>query len=292
MEKRDEIVQRGLTRRIPILITLLFSGYLVAGCGAGNVVGTAFGLNEAFDQTSSPTNSVSATPEQLAPIEDPGTTPTDVPSTPVNTGGIPRELTDLFGVGFFTHGFSGDSTIFVIESRFDNQSVFTTSAGDIILATNAAFFSSDDGGETINGPFERVFSCIFIDSAQVYLCINAVNEAGATGNFLLGRLSGGRSDGNFEFCDENTTVEVCVDGLINEPDGGVSLTISTATAALVQSSTEKTVAAHGDSEKLVSTMRYLKQGTVDYNVNNGVTKQRTPLHEIIKSARAELLSPK
>lgn len=244
----------------------------VAGCNASNLIQTAPIVDNLFDSPPS-TTVIAATPGQIA--ESQGSTSTSN-----------QELTELFGFGYFLHGFTGEDRLWLYETNFGSGDLIESS-GDLLLRTPARLSWSEDGGETITVEGNAAFVCNFLESVDLYLCISQL--PGGTDNFLLERLSNGVSYGNYEYCEDSESTEACVEGLLNESDGGVRLTVSSAAAATAQASLATTQSSGSLSDAL-SHKSYQKQGTVGYNLNRGIESERTTVHALIENARARILS--
>lgn len=246
----------------------------LSGCGAGNVVGSALGLSEILED--------SGAGQPLGVLQDGGFV------QPVGTtSGVPQQLTELFGRGFFSFNITNDQTVYVLETAFTTNSVSISESGSFSLLTVARLTSSDDEGVTIEDNGTRDMYCTYIDSVSQYLCLAALAE-GATANFLLDRLVDNTSSGTFEFCEASETTEVCIDGLVNEPDGNARLRMvpgGTAVAEAFEPATYPPVVTSAENR-----LRYLEQGTLGFNANNGIVTQRSASQDLLQAARDQLLN--
>lgn len=265
-----------MSKKITFLATAL-SASLLTGCGAGNVVGGALGLSEVLEDSGA-----GQTPAGIQ---------ADAPLQPVSadSAATPTELTQLFGSGSFQFGFTNSSTVFSLQTAFDQNSVGVSNEGNFSVFTVGTLFSTNDGGNTFENNGPRAVYCTFIDSVSKYLCLVELAE-GATANFLSDRFVGNQSSGSFEFCDTNVSTEMCINGLANEPDGPVLLTVQPATNALAAISLSQSIDIAEYNTDAENRMRYLEQGTIDFNINNGIERQRSASQGDLENARRQLLT--
>lgn len=259
------------------MLAIAFSASVLTGCGAGNVVGGALGLSEILEDSGAGQSPLGI--QSNAPMQPVSTTAADTPT----------EIIQLFGDGSFQFGFTGSSTVFLLQTAFDQSSVSVSNEGNYSVFTTGALFSTEDNGVTFENNGPRAVYCTFIDSVSQYLCLVELAE-GATANFLTERFVGNQSSGSFEFCDSGTTTETCIDGLVNEPDGPVLLTVQPATNALAGGTSSRSTSFSEYSAAAEHRMRYLEQGTINFNINNGIKRARTASQVELELARHQLQS--
>lgn len=219
------------------------------------------------------------------------TTPNDQPPTQPEPEGpvdVPPAMQALFGKGYFSHAFANAERVYVVESNFDGTSYSFTNDGDYIAYSVGNYSYSDDAGETIyqGGAFPT--ACVYNEQSQFYLCLVVLDD-GDSANFILGPLENSEAYGNFEFCAATISTEDCVYGLLNEPDGAVRLSMApagTAVAGLAELNDD----ASRSSPKVNHQMAYFEQGTAGFGSKAGFGRSKSPLHELIVSARHNLLT--
>lgn len=268
-----------------VSIVVVAASAQLAGCGAGNAVGSALGLAEILESDGSVQNA--AVTQDIPSNEGGGSQP--------SPNEVPAELRSLYGDGEFRHNFdSNTDRIFALTTQYSSSSIRVSDSGSFSVLTAGNLYISD-GGQ----PFEYIADmnlyCTFISSAVKFLCVapfvaETAGAQGASVNFLFDRLQNNTVSGSFEFCPEGESSTDCINGLINEPDGPVRVSITPSTSPASPESTMLSASDLASSFELKAMMDYLEQGTVGFNANNGIEFKSNLSQETLNEARMELLT--
>jgi hypothetical protein len=272
-------------------VLICVSSSLISGCGAGNLIAAGATVGEALNDSGAVQNTNLAVAS--VPIED-------EPGGPAIT--IPVELSALNGRAVFFHQFDNNPDFqYIAEAFYSENTVVTTDSGTLAqLAVSRLYYREFANAEFENGGTFPLF-CTFIASVEQYLCVgplasDADTEVPANVNFLLDRLQINNATGNlessgdFEYCPEGQPSADCVDELVNQPDGPVALVVEPNLMASLDNGQERIHGTANIEEYTLARMQYLEQGTLDFNLNNGMVRTWAGPQDDLTAAYESLLS--